>query len=62
MLKIEGDKIGGYNLLKLGGCGLWQPISHHDSRERAEQAMERQEHLAVMQKSWGKVKEERKEK
>ena len=37
--KVDGDKKTGYDLMQLGGCGQWHPVSHHDSKERADQAM-----------------------
>ena len=46
--KVEGDKSIGYDLLKLEKCGLWEPISHHDSKERADQAMTRAKNRDIM--------------
>ena len=46
--KVEGDKKTGYDLLKLEKCGLWEPVSHHDSRERADQAMTRAKNRDIM--------------
>ena len=49
--KVDGDKKTGYDVLKLGGCGLYEPISHHDSKERANQAMTRALNRDIMS-SW----------
>ena len=46
--KINGNRQMGYNLLTLGECGLWYPVSHHDSMELAEQAQTRAENRELM--------------
>lgn len=56
-LKIEGDKKHGYYLKKWTGLGNWKQLSHHDSRERAVEARERQECAALINKSWKKSNE-----
>lgn len=55
MLKIKGNKVTGYTLMKLGGCGMWIPISTHPSMLRATEAKERQEKLLVVQKDWDAI-------
>ena len=46
--KVDGDTKTGYDLLKLGACGMWEPISRHDSKERADQAMTRAKNRDIM--------------
>ena len=46
--KVEGNKKTGYDLMQLGGCGLWHPVSHHDSKERADRAMTRAMNRDIM--------------
>lgn len=48
MYKITGSQGKGYKLKRLGGCGLWLTVSKHRSKQRAEEAMQREEDKDIM--------------